>query len=485
MQHKAVLIVALGMALMGTLINLPDQSVEAAPARPDIVMFYIDDFAPYPSWLWRDAERTPNVARFANHGLEFRNARAATPMCGPARANLLTGRYGHNSGVTKNDIKVYEQRGTLSPKLRQQGYKTVFIGKYINLLASRYPTRSAMRGLSNDWSQFDVVWEDQGRFYDWRQYRKSGTHVYGSAPDQHSAYQASKRAVQHIKMSDRDRPLFMVVSLYEGHAPLTPLNRFEGHPACAGIKGWAGPAYDEADVSDKPAWVQAHPRLIEPSYELRERCESLMTIDWVIGNVRQALKDSGRIGNTLQVLTADNGWLMGDHRLEAKMSSYSTPVPMYVRWPKVLQGRKRIVTEPVANVDLAPTFCAIAGCKIRDADGRSLLPLIKGTRKMLDREFIFTEMLHSDHFYKSRATGRPSWAGVESTLKYDDKLWAYARYRTGEEELYNVSVDPHRLHNLVGRSAHKKTLNEMRGFYDKVWVEDKVSFRFKLKPQNP
>jgi arylsulfatase A-like enzyme len=210
-----------------------------------------------------------------------------------------------------------------------------------------------------------------------------------------------------------------------------------------------------------------------------------MTVDWVIGNVRQALKDSGRLGNTLQILTADNGWLMGDHRLEDKMSSYSTPVPLYMRWPKVLHGRKHIVTEPVANVDLAPTFCAIAGCTMSDADGRSLLPLINGTRKMLDRKFIFTEMLHSDHFYKFRDTGRPSWAGVESTFKYDDQLWAYARYRTGEEELYNVSADPHRLRNLVGKPAHHKTLTEMRAFFDRVWERDHVSFHFKLKPWKP
>jgi arylsulfatase A-like enzyme len=483
MRRQALVVAALSMALLGTLFNLPQATTQAAPSRPDVVLFYTDDFAPYPKWLWNDAERTPNVARFADHGLEFRNASASTPMCGPARAALLTGQYGHNSGVTQNDVKPYDQRGTLSPKLRRQGYKTVFVGKYINELASRYPTRSDVRTLANDWSQFDVMWENQGRFYGWRQYRKAGTRFYGSEPDDHSSYQAAKRAVQHIKKTKRDKPLFMVVSLYDGHAPLTPMKRFEGHPQCQGLGGWSGPAYDEADVSDKPAWVRAHPRLDAPAYGLRDRCESLMTADWVMGQVRQALKDTGRLGNTLQILTADNGWLMGDHRLEGKMSPYSTDVPLYMRWPKVLEGRKRIVREPVSNVDLAPTVCALAGCTIKQADGTSLVPLIKRTRKQLDRKYVFTEMLHADHFYKHRPTGRPAWAGVESTLKYDDRLWAYTRYRPGEEELYDVAKDPHRLNNLAGTAGHWNVLRGMRRFWRQVWDGDDVSWRYKLKPR--
>lgn len=483
MHHRSSLALALALALVGTLFNLPDQAVEAAPSRPDIVLFYTDDNAPYPKRLWADEQRTPNLARFAERGLEFRNARASTPMCGPARAALLTGQYGHNNGVTANDIKKYEQRGSLSPRLRKQGYKTAFVGKYINRLADEYPTRARMSTLSNDWSQFDVTWENQGRFYNYRQYRKPRTLHFGSAPEDHSSYVAGKRAAYHVRTTKRDKPLFLVVSLYDGHDPLQPMRRFEGHPACADIEGWAGPAYDEADVSDKPAWVRAHPRLDRPSYDLRDRCESLMTVDWVVGQVRQALKDSERLGNALLILTADNGWMQGDHRLEGKLASYSTPVPLYMRWPRVLQSRKRIVMEPVSNVDLAPTICELAGCVMPQADGLSLVPLIKNKRARLGRKYIYTEMLHADVFYGWRPTGRPAWAGVESTRAYDDTLWAYARYRTGEEELYNVSTDRHRLVNRARQPGYWRVLRDMRGFWRQVWDGDDVWWRSKLKPK--
>jgi arylsulfatase A-like enzyme len=481
--RSTMVAVAAGLALVGTLFNLPQRTVQAAASQPDIVLFYLDDNAPYPKVLWNDPDRTPNLARFANAGMEFRNAVATTPQCGPARAALLTGQYGHNNGVTRNDMRSYVQRGTLSPRLRATGYKTVFVGKYHNLLRTYYPTRAKMKTLSNDWSQLDVIWENQGKFYGWRQYRKGGNSYFGNADKDHSSYQAARKAVQHIRSTRKDKPLFLVVSLFDGHEPLTPMRRFEDDPRCQGIDGWAGPAYDEADVSDKPAWVRAHPRLAAPAYDLQDRCESLLTSDWVVGQVRQALNETGRLGNTLQILTADNGYLMGDHRLEGKLAPYSTSVPLYMRWPKVLKGHKKIVLEPVGNIDLAPTICAIAGCTMPKADGRSLLPLIRGKRQMLGREFIFTEMLHAGVFYKNRPTGRPAWSGVESTRTYSDTLWVYTKYRTGEEELYDISADPHQLRNLAARPAYKQVLKDMRRFWRGVWNGDDVAWRFKLKPR--
>jgi arylsulfatase A-like enzyme len=201
--------------------------------------------------------------------------------------------------------------------------------------------------------------------------------------------------------------------------------------------------------------------------------------------VRQALKETGRLGSTLQILTADNGISLGDHRLTGKLTPYTTSVPLYMRWPKVLRGVKRTVNEPVANVDLAPTICRLAGCSMPKADGISMWPLIKGWRSALGRDFIFTEMLHGDVYYNSNPKGRPPWSGVESTKRYSDTLWAYTRYKGGEEELYDISKDPHHLHNLARKSAYKKVLTDMRRFHRQVWNGDDVTYRYKLKPWTP
>jgi N-acetylglucosamine-6-sulfatase len=475
------IVVGLVLALMGTLFNLPQRTVEAAPAKPDIVLFYIDDFAPYPVRLWDDPSRTPELARFANKGLDFRNAIASTPICGPARANLLTGKYGHNNGVTQNEMHQYDPRNSIGPKLGNRGYKTAFVGKHINRLKQEYPTRKAMQRLSSGWDRFDVIWENQGRFFDWTQYRKSGTREYRNGSLQHSTYVSAKRAAEIIENSKRSKPLFIVVSLFDGHKPMTPLKRFKGDPACNGIGRWSGPAFNEANVSDKPRHMRATPKLSFGGYPLRKRCEQLLTVDWAVATVRQALKRSGRLSNTLQILTADNGWLMGDHRLEGKTYPYATSVPLYMQWPAVIGNAGRRVKEPVSNVDLGRTFCALAGCAIPKSNGRSLLPLIKGTSDRLERKFLYVEMLHANRHYPGRARARPAWAGVETTLNYSDTLWAFTRYQTGEEELYDLSHDPHRLKNLVGKPAYADVRRELRGFWKQVWDRDGVHWKGKVR----
>jgi hypothetical protein len=325
------------------------------------------------------------------------------------------------------------------------------------------------------------MWENQGRFFEWTQYRKSGTREYGLGSLQHSTYVSAKRAAQVIDNSKRSNPIFMIISLVDGHKPMTPLKRFKGDPACDGIGSWSGPAFNEADVSDKPKHMRATPKLAMKSYPLRSRCEQLLTVDWAVATVRAALQRNGRLSNTLQVLTADNGWLMGDHRLEGKTYPYATSVPLYMRWPAVIGTKGRTVREPVSNVDLGRTFCAIAGCTMPTSDGKDLMPLIKGTRTRLERKFLYVEMLHANRYYGGRALARPAWAGVETTLGYDDTLWAFTRYQTGEEELYDLTHDPHRLVNLAHKTAYADVRRDLRGFWRGVWDRDAVKWKGKVR----
>ena len=210
-MHLGVIeVLAIGLTLVALLVGSAPRSAQAAAARPSIVMFYMDDWSPDPASLWDHPRRTPWLARFAEHGLEFENAIVSTPLCGPARASVLSGRYSHITGVTGNETGRHTAPATLAARLGQHGYHTVFIGKHRNGLARQYPTRSRMAAISNDWDAFDVIWHNQGRYYGWRQYRKDGTFYYGRRPSDHSSYQAAARAVSHIRSTPRDEPLFMI-----------------------------------------------------------------------------------------------------------------------------------------------------------------------------------------------------------------------------------------------------------------------------------
>lgn len=473
-----ILLLATVLALTGILIGRPSDTAMAAPAgRPDIVLFYFDDSAPYPPRLWNDASRTPHIASFTQRGVEFSNAIATTPLCGPSRANLLTGKHGHNSGMTGQDIGDLRNVTQIQQRMKSVGYETAFIGKYINGFWNRYPTAGAVKRVAKSWDHFDVIWKTNVKVFGWRQWTKRGTRRYGHEERDHSSFVAGKAAARHIRKAPRRKPLFMVVSLIDGHSPYLPLQRFSDHPKCRDIEPWKGPAYDEADVSDKPAYVRKTPRLKAASYDLTPRCEVAMTTDWVIGTVNRALKDRGRYRDTLQMLVADNGAAMGDHRLGGKAHTYTMPVPMYARWPAELGNRKRVVRDPVAIIDLPRTFCAAAGCTMPRQDGRNLMPLIRGDRKQLGRRYIFTEMLRGQKGYGTDPAARPAWSGVDTTLKYDDTLWSYARYETGEEELYDISHDPHRLENVAGKASAAAVLKYVRRMWRRTWDEEDVRWR--------
>lgn len=457
----------------------PESSSSGAPGarRPDIVVFYLDDFAPRPRSLWDDAERSPNLARFVNRGTRFSNAIASTPLCGPSRAGLLTGRYGHANGVIANDVDPYRSDNDVAEKLSKVGYRTVYVGKHINRLKESRPTRDQMDRLATWWDAFDVMWEDQGRFYDWTQYRKDDTVYYGTDPSGHSSRVAAERAIEHIAETPADQPLFLFISLVDGHIPVTPMQRHVDDPACADVEPWQGPAYNEADVSDKPSHIQARRLLAADSYDLVPRCEQSLTSDWVVGKVTRALREAGRLDDTLQILTADNGWLMGDHRIEGKTYPYATPVPLYVRWPAELDAQKRTVEEPVSNLDWLPTFCDLAGCGVPNADGLSIVPLITGEADRLDRKFLFVELLYDNARYPEDPRARPAYTGVETTLGYSDNRWAFTRYSNGEAELYDLSEDPDRLENLYGRDGYRKVTRDLQRFHKSVKRADDVKWQ--------
>src|SRR5918999_728727 len=125
--------------------------VAAAEDRPNIVVIYADDFSPLATWLWKNPERTPTLARFARDGIWFRNAIGSTPMCCPARGNLLTGRYGHETGITSQDMGPYDPSESLGVRLHDAGYHTAYIGKYLNGLARRVSTRAQMEAQGVGW----------------------------------------------------------------------------------------------------------------------------------------------------------------------------------------------------------------------------------------------------------------------------------------------------------------------------------------------
>jgi N-acetylglucosamine-6-sulfatase len=397
-------------------------------------------------------------ALIGDAGARFANSFVSNPRCCPSRATFLTGQYSHNNGVFTNGPPIggwQRLRGTsnwLPTWLQGAGYRTVHVGKFLNHYGLDDPTE-----VPPGWDEwYGTIDPTTYRYYGYTVNENGTLRTYGRDrdPRYYSTDFASRRSAGIVeRLAPAAQPFFLSVAFL---APHTGSPHEPGDPATLGTPAIAdrhrgafaslalprGGAFDEADVSDKPAFLR-RPRLrpakvaaIEALY--RQRLESLLAVDEGVEQIVAALRRSGELENTLIVFTSDNGYMAGEHRLphgKAKAYDPSVRVPLLIRGPGVPAG-----TQPqqmVVNADLAPTILDAARATAgRVLDGRSLLPLTRdpslGTRRPLLIEI---------------AKG----AGLKTTAIRTHR-WLYAEHANGASELYDMAADPHQL-----RSRHAAT----------------------------
>jgi hypothetical protein len=348
---------------------------------------------------------------------------------------LLTGLYAHHHGVIENKAKPFQPQMTLATQLDAAGYYTFLVGKYLNLYglccAPAVPPGWDRWAAFGDPAYYDYdLWIDGG----------ATPEHHGSAPADYSTDVLAEKAASLIAAAPRRKPIFAWIAAFGPHAPSTPAPRDVGAPC--GLGRWDPPNWNEADVSDKPAYVRAQPlsKGLPPTATVA--CRPLLAVDDLVARVRDALAAKGRLANTLFVYMGDNGMNSGEHRLTGKAAPYETLVPFYVSWPARLGATPRTISERVENVDFAPTICDLAGCSLgpyptgqTTPDGKSFAGLLVGNEQTLGRDAVLEEL-------PATASGVPLWFSVTTTPLSPLGLWHYVEYGTGESELYDVSNGP-------------------------------------------
>lgn len=196
--------------------------------------------------------------------------------------------------------------------------------------------------------------------------------------------------------------------------------------------------------------------------QFRARIRSLQGLDEILEDVIALLDARGKLDNTYIIFTSDNGYHIGTHRaLAGKALPYAedTNVPFVVRGPGVPANVKSRV--PGAHLDLAPTFLDIAGVSQTDwprfFDGRSLLGQWQGRlgQDTVGKELLNVEFWGGCHFEAPPFTTYPE--NSYKTLRIVDETeqnWLYAKWCSGDEELYDTSNDPYELENLAVTRAN-------------------------------
>jgi arylsulfatase A-like enzyme len=235
------------------------------------------------------------------------------------------------------------------------------------------------------------------------------------------------------------------------------------------------PAFNEADVSDKPRFVRNTPRLTQDEIDNLQRVNgcrlaSMRAVDRGVRHIVRALRREHELKNTAIVYTSDNGFLLGQHRLEGKIAPYedSLHVPLIVRVPPAARGAHGApakLRSTVANVDVAPTILKLAGAKpcrtkgaCRTLDGRSLLRAIRTHgRKWPRHRAIPLEVEGSDAPANTPCDFQGLRASDEVYIEYRGVAPPGAHAEPcepdNEVEHYNLQADPFELDNLFPAPA--------------------------------
>ena len=449
MTRTAVLLLLLLVLLTGT-----------ASARPNFVIVLTDD----QDLMLGSLDFMPRTRELiGDQGITFTHHFVPLSLCCPSRATILTGLHAHNHKVYTNfppdgGFERFEERGheerNLATALHDAGYRTALIGKYLN----GYPRREDMTHVPPGWDEW--VSPVQGSPYAAYRYtlNVNGKLVkHASKPEDYITDVLAKHATEFVRdAAEGDQPFFLYLATFAPHKPATPARRHAG--LFPGLQAPRTPSFNEANVRDKPARLRALRRLrphhiatIDALY--RKQMLSLQAVDEAVAALVEALRETGQLDNTYFVFTSDNGFHMGQHRMEpGKYTAYESDVrvPFLVRGPGVPAGVT--VSALTSSVDLAPTFAELAGTRLRnEPDGRSLVPLLQGRTPGDWRKVILLEQFeYPPAPPKEGQTPFPYPAHLG--LRTD--RYKYVEYgKGGERELYDLRSDPDELVNLRDRSS--------------------------------
>jgi N-acetylglucosamine-6-sulfatase len=430
-----------GLAMVQWVLFAADTTPRVAhaqtPGRPNIVLILTDD------QRYDTLHVMPEVRRLLmQRGMTLRRAIVTNPLCCPSRASILTGRYSHTTGVYANSPPnggwaafQSSESDTIATALHDVGYRTALFGKYMN----GYGGEAAY--VPPGWDRWFAV-TDAGGYYNYSIYDDARGHLsYGSLPGAYSTDVIRKQAVSFIRSAPEGRPLFLVVTPFAPHGPYTAAPRHDGDFASALVR--IGPAVNEPNVSDKPAYIAA--KQVGSSAWVRARTrdqwETLLAVDFLVSRIVSTLAETGRGDDTLVIFTSDNGFSNREHRWGGKQVPYeeSIRVPMIFRLPGQIPAGA-VSGALVSNVDLAPTIADFAGASL-SADGMSLRPLLT------DRASSIRGSVVLEHLQMAQPV--PTYCGVRIPS------FTFVHYATGEEELYDLAKDPRQLQNVASTRPTK------------------------------
>ena len=503
-MHLRYLILAILLTMVGVV------GAQETEKKPNIVFIFSDDHAWQTISAYSDKlMKTPNFDRIAKDGIVFKNAYVPNPICGPSRANVLTGKYSHANHYYRNGTEPFDvSQWTFPKQMQSAGYDTAIIGKW---------------HLGNDavppGFNYSLVLVGQGAYYNPTfiedpkgDGNRERIQITGYATDV-----ITDRSLDWLKKQraqDPDKPFMLMLQHKAPHRPWMPALRhldafendtipepptlfddYEGMPRAARLadmriadtmndndlklKRMAGLNDEQRAVWDakygprNEAFRKMNLKgkdLVRWKYQryVKDYMRCILAMDENIGRVLDYLDEANLTKDTIVIYCSDQGFFMGEHGWFDKRWIYeeSLRTPFMVRWPGHTPPGT-VSKDIVSVIDFAPTFLDIAGQPIpADVQGRSMLPLLNGkTPDDWRKSFYY-------HYYEY-----PGWHSVRKHYGVVDGRYKLAYfYEMDMEEwlLVDLEADPLEQRNFYNDPKYADVQARLHAELEKLRADLKV-----------
>ncbi len=425
---------------------------------------------------------SPFIDKLASNGVLFDNAHNQYPLCGPSRASLMTGMYSDQTKITQNNVLLRTTVPdviTMGQRFRQQGYRSVRIGKIYH-----YDNPSSIGTSSADdiytWDYTINPWgrdkEEEYKINTLRERQYGGTLSWlaadGKDEEQTDGIVATEAIEQLEKFSKNRQNFFLAVGMYRPHVPfVAPKKYFDMYDRESMEILYSGSTAEYLNTLPEPAaksirWGNRNQGILNLksnnglAKEIKEAYFATTTfMDAQVGRILKKLKQTGLDKNTIVVFTSDHGYHLSEHGHWQKQTLFenSTRIPLIFSGPGIEQGKR--TNSPVEMIDIYPTIMELTGIDAPDhVIGKSLKPIFEDLNLSV-RNSALTKWKNG-YSIKTKRYRLTKW-GEKGELGY---------------ELYDHKNDPSEMINLTNDSNYLQILDSLK---------QEINFRIsdaKLKP---
>ena len=406
--------------------------------------------------------QTPNIDKLSQSSVVFENAHCQYPLCGPSRASFMTGMYTNQTKITKNNIllrSTVPEVITIGQRFRQQGYRSVRVGKIFHYDNPGTIGTSGMDDMYS-WDQTinpygkDKIEEYKIKTLSPRKYggTLSWMAAEGKDEEQTDGIGASEAIQQLEKFSKSGDNFFLAVGFYRPHTPfVSPKGYFDLYnrekiPIPKSSSDYLKTLPEPAAKS-----VRAKKNQINLDEELAKEIKqayyaSISFVDAQVGRILNSLRKTGLDKNTIVVFTSDHGYHLGEHGHWQKQTLFenATKVPLIITVPD-MENELIINSSPVELIDIYPTLMELTKIKTpRHVVGKSLCPILWKQSDSV-RNNVLTRWKNGYSLKTSRY--RITQWGEDGNLGY---------------ELYDHKLDGNELNNLAEKKEYKIVLDSLK-----------------------